>query len=78
MTEIVKLNIELAGKELEWTVLRVPFLTDGPGRSVVAGELNATYPWTRTLSQKGQAKWLLKEVDEREFVGKYPVLNDAK
>ena len=67
-----------AGTALEWTVFRVPFLTNEPDRGVYAGELNDRYPWTGTLSREGQAKWLLKEIEERRFVAKLPELNDLR
>ena len=78
MKGIAKHTIEGAGTELEWTVFRVPFLTEGPDKGVYAGDLTARYPWTGTLSREGQAIWLLKEIEERKWVGKMPMLNDAR
>lgn len=77
MKGIAKHTIEGAGTELEWTVFRVPFLTDAPDKGVYAGDLTAEYPWIGTLSRQSQAKWLLTEIEDRKWVGKMPMLNDA-
>ena len=77
MKGIAKHTMEGAGIGLEWTVFRVPFLTEEPEKGVYAGDLVAGYPWTGTLSREGQAKWLLTEIEDRKWVGKMPMLNDA-
>ena len=77
MKGIASNSIDGAGTELEWTVFRVPFLTDEPEKGVYAGDLLAGYPWTGTLSRVGQAIWLLREIEERKWVGKMPMLNDT-
>jgi hypothetical protein len=77
MKGIAKNSIEGAREGLDWTVFRVPLLTEGPDKGVFAGELDRNFPWTGTLNREGQAKWLLREIQEARWLGKAPMLVDA-
>lgn len=61
---------------LEATVFRVPFLNDERGdldvRAFVIGGQGNTE--NKTLSRRSQAKWLLAEVDNRQWVNAAPML----
>jgi hypothetical protein len=62
--------------QLEWTLFRVPFLTNGPDAPVTA-----TYTGTGKdglfLSRKSLATWVLDQISEdSEWVGKSPVLSN--
>lgn len=61
---------------LEATVFRVPMLSEGSGELevrafVIGGEGNTE---NRTLSRRSMARWVLKELEERKWVGGAPVL----
>lgn len=61
---------------LEATVFRVPLLTEGSRELevrafVLGGEGNTE---NKTLSRRSMVRWLLKELDEKEWIGKSPML----
>ena len=62
--------------KVEFTVFRVPGLTNKP-----AGPVRAGYIGTKgdglMLSRNSQAVWVLQEVQERKWVGGCPAISDA-
>jgi hypothetical protein len=70
-----------AGKQnqkLEWTVFRVPMLTNGrPEARIIAGELNGAYAGSTELSRGSMVRWVLTEVRERKWVKELPMLGNA-
>ncbi|KAF2498910.1 NAD(P)-binding protein [Lophium mytilinum] len=69
-----------AQTDLDWTVFRVPFLEDekgGPEKEVVVGTLSPEFKGKTTLSREGLCRWLLGEIEKREWVKKAPVLGNA-
>jgi hypothetical protein len=70
----------LAGRgeeDMEWTVFRVPHLTNNaPDRPVWAGFVGPDHKGSLELSRKSQARWLLREIGERQWVNKAPFLGN--
>jgi hypothetical protein len=63
---------------LEWTVFRVPHLTDGdPHAKVIAGNLDQAFAGGTDLSRGSLVRWVLKEVQERKWVRRAPLLANA-
>jgi len=60
--------------ELGWTVFRVPILKNGEAVSVKAGYVGDV---GLGLERKALAEWLLKEMEEGQFVGKCPAVSNA-
>lgn len=66
----------LRGSDLEWTLARIPFLTNGPAsEEPEVGPLS----WTSslTLSRETLAAWMLDEATRRDWVRGAPVLGDG-
>lgn len=61
--------------QLEWTIPRIPFLTNGESKAVYAGYVgdakNGFF-----LSRSSLADWALQELEAREWVGKAPALSE--
>jgi hypothetical protein len=63
---------------LDWTVFRVPHLTDGdPHAKVIAGNLDQAFAGGTDLSRGRLVRWVLKEVQERKWVRRAPLLANA-
>ncbi|KAJ7057878.1 NAD(P)-binding protein [Mycena amicta] len=61
--------------DLDWTVFRVPHLTDhGAELPVAAGLIGPDYQASIDLSRKSMAVWILNEIEERKWVKKAPML----
>lgn len=58
--------------EVEWTMFRVPWLTNGEAKPVCAGMIQSEAGLL--LSRKSIAVGLLQELEERKWVGKAPAL----
>ncbi|GIZ37444.1 hypothetical protein CKM354_000089000 [Cercospora kikuchii] len=65
------------GKEVEWTVFRVPGLRNGKQADAVRAGWVGEKGDGLLLSRKSLAVWILQEVEERKWVGKSPALSDA-
>ncbi|KAJ7787167.1 hypothetical protein B0H14DRAFT_3581215 [Mycena olivaceomarginata] len=64
-----------AADDLDWTVFRIPHLTDkAADLPVAAGLLGPDYKGTFDLSRASLALWILKEIEERKWVKKAPLL----
>lgn len=64
--------------QLEWTVYRVPQLTQGDANAVVsAGELFKDYSGTWELTRGSLNKWLLAEVEERKHIRRAPMVGNV-
>lgn len=62
-------------RDLEWTVFRVPILTNGSQEAgVVAGYLDRNYTASLTLSRGSLVKWVFKEVNEKAWIRGTPML----
>jgi len=64
------------GKDLDWTIVRVPLLNNKENREVIAGYVGDGKIGT-TLSRKGFAKFVIEEVENREWVHKAPMISSA-
>ena len=67
---------KLGGSNVEYTVFRVPGLTNKPAGAVRAGYIG-TKGDGLMLSRNSQAVWVLQEVKERKWIGKCPAISDA-
>lgn len=64
--------------KLEWTVFRVPHLTDGPANAkVIAGHLDRPFEGGTDLSRASLVRWVLTEIDEKNWVRRAPLLGNA-
>jgi len=65
------------GRSIEWTIFRVPHLTDqAADLPVWAGFVGPEHKGSLDLSRRSQARWLLKEIEERKWVRKAPFLGN--
>ena len=66
-----------AEEDLDWTIFRVPHLNEGNADLPVwAGLLGPDYKGSLELSRASQARWLLKEIDERAWIRAAPALGN--
>ncbi|KAJ7770546.1 hypothetical protein B0H16DRAFT_1881545 [Mycena metata] len=66
-----------AADDLDWTVFRVPHLTEEAVElPVAAGNLGPDFKGGFNLSRASQALWILKEIEERQWVKKAPMLGN--
>jgi len=66
-----------AEEDLDWTIFRVPHLNEGNADLPVwAGLLGPEYKGSLELSRASQARWLLKEIDERAWIRGAPALGN--
>ncbi|KAJ7039823.1 hypothetical protein C8F04DRAFT_949005 [Mycena alexandri] len=67
-----------AADDLDWTVFRVPHLTEeAADLPVAAGLLGPDFKGGFNLSRASQALWILKEIEERQWVKKAPMLGNC-
>ncbi|KAL6240379.1 hypothetical protein RBB50_012716 [Rhinocladiella similis] len=60
---------------IEWTVFRVPHLTQGDRRAkVVAGLLDQDFAGSLDLSRGSLVRWVLGEIQDRKFLRQLPML----
>jgi hypothetical protein len=60
-------------KQLKWTIVRVPFLDDGPAKKVVT-TFTGMGDDTLHLTRKAVPAWIYEELREEKWVGKAPLL----
>lgn len=65
--------IRTEGDALDWTIVRVPFLTNSSSRNVVAGYVGDGKTGT-TLSRAGFAGFVLQELAKNEWVKEAPLI----
>lgn len=62
-------------EQLNWTLFRVPFLTNGK-----AGPVKASWAGRGEdgmfLSRKSLARWVLGEIEEKKWVGDAPLISN--
>ncbi|RVX73269.1 hypothetical protein B0A52_02911 [Exophiala mesophila] len=63
-------------KDLEWTVFRVPHLTQGgtPTTQVLAGHLDREFAGSLDLARSSLARWVWTELDEKAWLRATPLL----
>lgn len=69
-------TIREKGKELDWTLVRVPLLTNKPGKETVAGYVGDGKTGS-TLSRSAMAKFMVDELVKPEWVKKAPLVSAA-
>ncbi|KAJ7234619.1 hypothetical protein B0H12DRAFT_1327645 [Mycena haematopus] len=66
-----------AADDLDWTVFRVPHLTEkAADLPVAAGVIGPDFKGGFDLSRASMAVWILKEIEERKWVKKAPMLGN--
>jgi len=68
--------VRTSGADLDWTIVRVPFLRDGDSSNVVAGYVGDGKTST-SLTRLGFAVFVVGEIENREWVQKAPLLSSA-
>jgi hypothetical protein len=61
--------------EIEWTLFRVPVLTNGDYKPVQTAMIGDGKDGMM-LSRKSSAVWVLQELEEKKWVGKAPALSN--
>ena len=69
-------NVRSLGADLEWTIVRVPILTDKETKEVIAGYVGDGTTNT-FLSRMGYASFVVGELEKREWIQKAPLLCSA-
>lgn len=67
--------IRKEGSGLDWTIVRVPLLTDDPDRDVVAGYVGDSFVRTH-LSRSGFATFVLQQLDSSQWSSKAPLISN--
>lgn len=78
--EMVKIaeNVHENAQDLEWTIFRIPHLTDGPGDLPVAADYaGPNHKGGLNLSRRSQARWVLGEIVERKWVKEAPFIGNS-
>lgn len=66
-----------AEDDLDWTIFRVPHLTEASADlPVYAGLLGPEYKGSLQLSRGSQARWILREIEERAWIKGAPALGN--
>ena len=76
-TDIVAMGetVRTKGGNIEWTMVRVPVLTNADTEAVAAGYIGDDQVGV-TLSRKAFAAFVLGEVEKREWIQKAPMISD--
>lgn len=76
MVQIAK-TVSESSADLEWTIFRIPHLTDGPADlSVWADYAGPSHKGGLNLSRRSLARWVLGEIQGREWVRGSPFLGN--
>lgn len=66
-----------AESDLDWTLFRVPHLTEASADlPVYAGLIGPGYKGSLELSRASQARWILKEIEDRAWIKQAPALGN--
>lgn len=76
-TDIVAVGetIRTEGADLEWTIVRVPFLTNKDTKGVIAGYIGDGAG--TVLARRAYAAFSVAEIEKREWVQKAPLISNA-
>lgn len=69
-------NVRSQGADLEWTIVRVPILTNSESEDVIAGYVGDGKTGT-LLSRAGFAAFAVGEIERKEWVKKAPLISSA-
>lgn len=73
--EMVAIAEAVAESDLDYTIFRIPHLTEGSAElPVYAGLLGPDFKGSFNLSRASQARWILKEIEERVWIKRLPML----
>lgn len=74
---MINIAAATADPAFDYTVFRVPFLSDGPAdREVHAGFYAGGFKGKQELSRASMARWVLCEIKERQWIGQQPALGN--
>lgn len=68
--------IRKEGEDLDWTIVRVPLLTNGTGQGVIVGYIGDGKTGA-TLTRAGFATFVLQELDQGDWIHKSPIISSA-
>lgn len=75
--EMVTIAEVVAGSDIDYTIFRVPHLTeDSADLPVYAGFLGPDYKGSTNLSRASQARWILREIEDRVWIRQAPALGN--
>jgi len=74
--EVVAIGDAVRASDLDWTIVRVPFLTNGRSTNVVAGYVGDGQD-SIFLTREGFAEFVVKEIEKREWVKRAPLLSSG-
>jgi putative NADH-flavin reductase len=63
----------IRGSALAWTIVRVPRLTDGPVKPVIAGPVGSIRPF---ITRASAAQYMLDALDDPETIGQAPAISN--
>ena len=69
-------TIRSQGSDLDWTIVRVPILTSGNDKGVIAGYIGDGKTGS-TLARAGFASFTVQQVDSTEWIKKAPLITSA-
>lgn len=69
-------TVRTDGADLDWTIVRVPLLTDSESSNVIAGYVGDGKTSTM-LTRLGFAAFVVGEIEKREWVQKAPLISSA-
>jgi hypothetical protein len=77
--EMVKIaeTVNELGEDLDWTIFRIPHLTDGPGDIPVwAAYAGPDHKGSLDLSRRSMGRWLMGEIVEGRWINEAPFLGN--
>lgn len=77
--EMVKIaeTVNELGENLDWTIVRIPHLTDGPGDIPVwAGYAGPDHKGSLDLSRRSMGRWVIGEITEGKWINEAPFLGN--
>ena len=70
-------HVAAADPSTEWTIFRIPHLTDGPADlPVYAGYAGPSNEGSLSLSRRSMARWVLGEIHEQKWTREAPLLGN--
>jgi putative NADH-flavin reductase len=74
--EMMDLTARVRASDLDWTLVRVPMLTDDPGTGDVRAGYLGVDAGTR-LSREDLARFMIEQVDQETYVRQAPVISNS-
>jgi len=74
--EFVAIGDTVRASDLDWTIVRVPFLTNSSSTDVVAGYVGSGRDGA-CVTREGFAEFVVAEIEKREWVKKAPLISSS-